>query len=61
MQVDLKYQINEKIKTAEKLYTVIGFEIVIGRGMRYVLAHQKDGKCEWEYMYEFEIEALKEI
>jgi len=60
MLVDLDYKLGETIKSSAKLYTVIGFEWVEERGLRYILLHLKDGVCVWDYMYRFEIEAIKE-
>ena len=59
MKVDLKYKIGEKIKSDERIYTVIGFDYVKERGLRYILLHVVDGKAVWEFMYAFEIEAIK--
>jgi len=58
MQVELKYQIGEKIKAGDRIYTVIGFEYVIERGLRYILLHANDGKVLWEYLFSYEIEAM---
>lgn len=60
MKVKLKYRMGQKIKTAAKIYTVIGFEYVILRPVRYCLLHMKDSTPTWDYFYEEEIELLKE-
>lgn len=60
MQVNLTYQIGEEIKTAGWVYTVVGIEYVEGRSLRYILLYvATDGKPEWAYLHEFEIEKLK--
>lgn len=59
MHVKLTYKIGEKIKSAERIYEVIGFEWIAERGLRYILLHVVNGKPEWEFMYEFEIKAIK--
>lgn len=58
MKVNLKYKIGQKIKASERIYEIIGFEWIKERGIRYALLHVKDGKTEWEFMYEFEIKAI---
>lgn len=60
MQVELKYQIGEKIKAGDRVYVVLGFEYIQGVSLKYVLLHQKDGAAAWAYMYEKEIEFLME-
>ena len=58
MQVELKYQIGEKIKAVDRVYVVLGFEYIQGISIKYVLLHQKEGAATWAYMYEKEIEFL---
>jgi len=57
MQVDLKYKIGQKLKFNDRVVTVIGFDYVEGRGLRYIVLWI-DGKPGWECLYDFEIEAL---
>lgn len=56
----ISYELGEIIKTSSKILKVIGYEYVPSRALRYVLLHEKDGVAVWEYMYDFEIELLKE-
>lgn len=58
MEVKLKYQLGEQIKLNDKNITIVGFEYVMERGTRYIVLWV-DGKPNWEYLYDFEIEALK--
>jgi hypothetical protein len=51
MKIDLTYEIGETIITESRRYRVIGLEFVEGRGLRYILLHTKEGKCEWEYIW----------
>lgn len=39
--------------------TVIGFEYIEERGLRYILLNNIGSEMKWEYLYGFEIEALK--
>lgn len=55
---DIKYRIGQQIKGPDREYTIVGFEYLHCRGIRYLLFHIVDGKNVWEYMYEFEIEIL---
>lgn len=57
MEVKLKYKIGEKLKFNDRLVTVIGFDYIEGRGVRYALLWI-DGKPTWEYLHDFEIDAL---
>ncbi len=58
--VNLKYKIGQKIVVSDYVMTVIGFEYLPNRGMRYIILTVNENKTDWLYMYEFEIEALKE-
>lgn len=58
MQVKLKYKIGEVVKLVDRHVTVIGFEYVESRGIRYILLWI-DGKPGWEYLFDFEIESMK--
>jgi len=57
--LDVKYPTGEKIEADNKTYTVIGYEFVVDRGIRYVLLYMDSGKADWAYLYDFEIEVLK--
>jgi len=59
MQVELKYKIGEVIELFDRKVRVIGFEYIVGRGIRYVLLWATDDKIDWQFLYEFEIESLK--
>lgn len=56
----ISYELGEIIKTSSKILKVIGYEYVPTRALRYVLIHEKDGDAAWVYLYDFEIELLKE-
>jgi hypothetical protein len=38
--------------------TVIGFEYIEGRGVRYILLNNINSDIKWEYLYDFEIENI---
>jgi hypothetical protein len=59
MNIKLKYKIGKKIITDNKIMTVIGFEYIEERGLRYILLNNIGSEMKWEYLYGFEIEALK--
>lgn len=50
----------EKIETSDTVFKVIGYEVVLGRGIRYIVAFWDDEKneCTWQYLYDFEIEMI---
>lgn len=56
----LTYKIGKKIKIADREYTVIGYEYIPKRAIRYILAHVVEGTPKWEYLFEFEIEMMIE-
>jgi hypothetical protein len=56
----IKHQIGDKIKSSDRIYTVIGYEHVSDRGLRYILLYGDSGKVEWIYLYEFEIDSIIE-
>ena len=60
MKVNLKYKIGKKIKTDSKIMTVIGFEYIEGRGLRYILLNASENNIDWRYLYDFEIENILE-
>lgn len=55
-----KYQMGEKIEAGATTFKVIGYEVVLGRGIRYIVAFWDDEKneCTWQYLYDFEIEMI---
>lgn len=59
MKVNLKYKLKQKITLSDYIVTLIGFEYVEERGLRYILLSINENKTDWLYLYEFEIEALK--
>lgn len=54
----VKYKIGEIISGCAKLYSVIGYEYVEGRGLRYILASVDKEGVQWTYLYEFEIKNI---
>ncbi len=54
----IKHKIGERIKTESRIYTVIGYEYIKGRALRYALLYVDNGKTDWLYLYEFEIKSL---
>lgn len=59
MNINLKYNPGEKVKTEHKILMCIGFEYIKGRGIRYIFLTLDCGKPLWEYLYDFEIKMLE--
>lgn len=60
MQLDIKFNISDKIKMGSHEYIVSGFEWTVNFGLRYILSFFKDGKIAFEVMTESEINLYKE-
>ena len=54
----VKYKIGQQLKILDRIYTVIGYEYVESRALRYILLHGDMGVNKWEYMYDFEVQTL---
>lgn len=55
----VKYKIGSVLETADRKYTLLGYEHIEGRGLRYAYLIVDNGKPDWIYLYDFEIEAMQ--
>lgn len=60
MKLNTTYKIGQKLVMGDHVMTVIGYEYIEGRSLRYVLLSINDNKSDWSYYHEFEIKALLE-
>lgn len=54
----VKYKIGSVLKTSTRHYSLIGYEYIEGRAIRYIYLYLDNGKTDWMYLYEFEIQML---
>lgn len=57
--LEISYKIGDKIKAGDRAFSVIGYEFIQPRGVRYILLHMSEGEPKWSYYYEFEIKQLQ--
>lgn len=60
MKLNTAYKIGQKLVIGDHVMTVIGYEYIEGRSLRYALLSINDNKTDWCYLHEFEIKALSE-
>ena len=56
-QIDVKYKIGDVLESESKTWKVVGYEIIHER-IRYICLSVVDDKTHWDFMYDFEIEAI---
>ncbi len=57
--LNVKYRIGQVLKTEDRKYTLIGYEYIESRAMRYIYLTVDHGKPDWIYLFDFEVDALK--
>lgn len=56
--LNIKWKIGQKLKLETGLVTIIGYNHVEGRGLQYICMRTVNGEVKWDYLHEFELNAL---
>jgi hypothetical protein len=61
-EVKLDFKVGQHLQGSgtDRIYKVIGYEVMPGRGTRYILQYFDNGASKWEYLFKFEIVTLME-